>query len=157
MPPPVPGPEPAVPQAARVSSSPDPRMAGRYIYMVAISMPNVSSHSGSWIVWFAEHQPEPGAPRDMRPPIAVHKVDPKYIPSAAAEHVEGRVRLFAVIGKDGRVGGITVLEHLDARLDRSAVEALAKWEFEPALRDGIPVDVDAVFDIPFHLEHPAVK
>ena len=43
------------------------------------------------------------------------------------------------------------MRHLDDRLDRSAQEALAKWEFDPALRDGTPVDVDAVFEIPFHL------
>jgi outer membrane biosynthesis protein TonB len=40
---------------------------------------------------------------------------------------------------------------LDDRLDRSAQEALAKWEFVPAVRDGVPVDVDAIFEIPFHL------
>ena len=41
--------------------------------------------------------------------------------------------------------------HLDDRLDRTAQEALAKWEFSPALRNGRAVDVDAVFEIPFHL------
>ena len=44
-----------------------------------------------------------------------------------------------------------VLRQLDDRLDRSAQEALAKWEFTPALRDGAAVDVDAIFEIPFHL------
>ena len=33
----------------------------------------------------------------------------------------------------------------------SAQEALAKWEFAPALRYGVAVDVDALFEIPFHL------
>jgi hypothetical protein len=31
------------------------------------------------------------------------------------------------------------------------MESLAKWEFEPAVRDGEAVDVDAVFEIPFRL------
>ena len=61
------------------------------------------------------------------------------------------MRLFGVIGKDGHVGGIAFLRQLDERLDRSAQEALAKWEFTPALRDGVAVDVDAIFEIPFHL------
>jgi protein TonB len=87
----------------------------------------------------------------MRPPEVVRKVDPKYIAAAAAERVEGTVRIFAVIGKDGHVGGISLLRQLDERLDRSAQEALAKWEFTPARRDGIAVDVDAIFEIPFHL------
>ena len=42
----------------------------------------------------------------------------------------------------------------DARLDNSAIAALRKWEFEPARRDGIPVDVDVVIEIPFRLRPP---
>jgi TonB family protein len=115
-------------------------------------MPNVTSFSGSWLVWFAEREPLPdAAPPQIRAPVVVRKVDPKYIAAAAAERVEGTVRLFGVIGKDGHVGGIALLRQLDDRLDRSAQEALAKWEFGPALRDGVPVDVDAIFEIPFHL------
>jgi TonB family protein len=143
---------PLEPRAPRVAEAPDPRFAGRVVYSIAIQMPNVTSFSGSWLVWFAEHEPLPGAaPRQMRPPVVVRKVDPKYIAAAVAERVEGTVRLFGVIGKDGHVGGIALLRQLDERLDRSAREALAKWEFAPALRDGVPVSVDAIFEIPFHL------
>ena len=147
---------PVEPRAPRVAEAPDPRFAGRVVYAIAIQMPNVTSFSGSWLVWFAEREPEAtgtagAAPRQMRPPGVVRKVDPKYIAAAVEERVEGTVRLFAVIGKDGHVGGIALLRQLDARLDRSAREALAKWEFTPALRDGVAVDVDAIFEIPFHL------
>ncbi len=145
------GPPPA-PKAPHVSSSPDPRMNGRMVYMMAIQMPNVTSFSGSWMVWFAEHQPQPGAPPvDMRPPEPMRKVDPKYIADAANARIEGIVRLTAVIRKDGTIDDVELLKHLDDRLDQSAEEALAKWRFEPARRDGEPVDVDAVFEIPFRL------
>jgi protein TonB len=140
------------PHAPRVSSSPDPRMDGRLVYMMAIQMQNITSYSGSWMVWFAEHQPLLGAPPlEMRPPDPLHKVDPKYIADAVLERVEGIVRLSAVIRKDGRVDSVELLKHLDDRLDKSAEEALGKWQFQPALRDGSPVDVDAVFEIPFRL------
>jgi TonB family protein len=144
---------PIEPRAPRMAEAPDPRFGGRAVYSIAIQMPNVTSFSGSWLVWFAEREPLPGspAPKEMRPPSVVRKVDPKYIAAAAAERVEGTVRLFGVIRKDGHVGGITMIRQLDERLDRSAQEALAKWEFTPALRDGVPVDVDALFEIPFHL------
>jgi TonB family protein len=140
------------PNAPRVSSSPDPRMSGRLVYMMAIQMQNITSYSGSWMVWFAEHQPLPGAPPlEMRPPDPLRKVDPKYIADAVLERVEGIVRLSAVIRKDGHVESVELLKHLDDRLDKSAEEALGKWQFQPALRDGSPVDVDAVFEIPFRL------
>jgi outer membrane biosynthesis protein TonB len=45
---------------------------------------------------------------------------------------------------------------VDARLDRSAEEALLKWEFEPARRNGNCVEVDVVAEIPFLLA-PQVK
>jgi protein TonB len=149
---------PSAPHAPHVSSSPDPRMNGRMIYMMAIQMPNITSFSGSWMVWFAEHEPLPGAaPLAMRAPEPMRKVDPRYIPDAAKERVEGIVRLTAVIRKDGHIDGVELLKHLDDRLDQSAVDALAKWRFEPAQRDGTPVDVDAVFEIPFRLAPKAAR
>jgi TonB family protein len=149
---------PGQPHATRVSSAPDPRLAGRAVYTVAIQMPNVTSYSGSWIVWFAERESQPGAPSlEIRPPVPLRKVDPKYIAAAAEEKVEGLVRLFAVIRKNGSVDSVALLRHLDDRLDRSAQEALAKWVFQPASRDGAAMDVDAVFEIPFHLAPKPVK
>ncbi|MGD0870696.1 MAG: TonB family protein [Bryobacteraceae bacterium] len=138
--------------ATRVSTAPDPRLFGRAVYTMAIQMPNVTSYSGSWLVWFAERDVSPGGPAaDVEAPQPLRKVDPKYIASAAAERVEGKVRLWAVIGKDGHVGSVTLLSHLDDRLDQSAQEALSKWLFQPARYDGVPVEVDAVFEVPFRL------
>jgi TonB family protein len=143
---------PAASRAARVSSAPDPLLAGRLVYSIAIQMPNITSYSGSWMVWFAEREGDPKAPSgEVRPPVPLRKVDPRYVAAAADERVEGIVRLSAVIRKDGQVEAVTVVRRLDERLDRSAQEALAKWQFEPALRNGAPVDVDAIFEVPFRL------
>ncbi len=142
------GPPPGPPPPTRVSSAPDASLEGRTVYSLALQMPNVTSYSGSWIVWFAERETSGGA---MRAPAPLIKVDPKYIASAVADGVEGIVRLGAVIRKDGRVESVKLLRHLDERLDRSAMESLAKWQFHPAMSGGAPVDVDAVFEIPFRL------
>jgi TonB family protein len=151
------------PRAMRVADAPDPRLAGRLVYTLAIQMPNVTSYSGSWIVWFAVReadsaQSHPGQPAlAIRPPLPLRKVDPKYIPSAVSDRVEGKVLLSAVIRKDGHVESVVLLRGLDERLDRSAQEALAKWAFEPAMRAGSTVDVDAVFEIPFRLAPKPLK
>ena len=137
---------------ARSASVPDPRMSGRVVYTIAIQMPNITSYSGSWIVWFAEREPLPGQqPLMMEPPLPLRKVDPKYITAALDEKIEGKVRLAAVIRRDGHVERVELLQHLDDRLDQSSLEALARWEFTPARRNGVPIDIDAVFEIPFHL------
>jgi protein TonB len=140
--------------AQRVAEAPDPILRGRLVYTMAIQMPNVTSYIGSWLVWFAERQASSAA-GDIRPPEPLRKVDPKYVASAVADRVEGVVRLSAVIRSDGTVDAVSVLKHLDDRLDRTAVEALGKWQFEPARRGGVAVAVDAVFEVPFRLApHP---
>jgi TonB family protein len=149
---------PAEPEIRVTPTAPDPRLAGRVVYTVAIQMPNITSYSGSWIVWFAESEPLRGRELPvMRPPRPLRKVDPKYTPAAADEKVEGKVRLAAIIRKNGHVEQVELLRHLDSRLDQSSAEALAKWEFEPATRNGIPIDVDAVFEIPFHIAPKSTK
>jgi TonB family protein len=141
--------------ATRVNSAPDRRMDGRAIYTMAIQMPNITSYSGSWLVWYAEHESRAGAVEsEMHAPKPIRKVDPKYSPAAIDARIEGEVRLFAVIRKDGRVASVAVVRGIDDRLDRSAAEALSKWEFEPAMYAGAAIDVDAVFEIPFHVAPP---
>jgi protein TonB len=101
-------------------------------------------------MWFAER--EPGGPRrELHPPKPVHKVDPKYFPATIAERVEGKVVLAGILQTDGRVREIRILKGVDPRLDLSAARALRKWEFEPAQRNGMPVEVDMVAEIPFLL------
>jgi len=138
--------------AIRVANAPEPRFAGRDVFMMAIQMPNLTSYSGSWLMWYADRTRQQAGRDPIAPPVPHHKADPKYIASAISERVEGKVRLACVITKEGKVGGIELLRGLDDRLNRSAEEALGKWEFYPATRRGEPVDVDAVVEIPFRLE-----
>ena len=119
--------------------------------MMAIQMPNLTSYSGSWLMWYSDRTSREAGLSPIAPPIAHRKVDPKYIAAAAADRVEGKVQLACVIGKDGRVSTVEIVKGLDARLDHSAQEALAKWEFTPASRHGEPVEVDVLVEIPFHL------
>jgi TonB family protein len=142
----------AQPAGVRVGAAPDPAMSGRIVYTVALQMPNVTSYSGSWILWYAERARNPGEGPDLTPPKPLRKVDPIYDLSAVDDRVEGKVQLSAIIHTDGYVYGIKVLRGLDPRLDNNAVAALRKWEFEPARRDGVPVDVDVVIEIPFRLQ-----
>ncbi len=148
---PAPSPKTPSPSAAKVSSAPDPRLNGRDVYMMAIQMPNLTSYSGSWLMWYADSAARSAGLSPVSPPVAHRKVDPKYVATAVEEHVEGTVRLFCSIGRDGNVSAIEVVQGADQRLVDSAVGALAKWEFYPATRNGVPLDVDVVVEIPFRL------
>jgi len=154
----APAARPSTQGAKRSSTVPDPRMRGRQVYTMAVQIPNLTSYSGSWMVWFASREADLGDTSvDMRPPLPLHMVSARYIHTAEEDRVEGKVRLWAVIGKDGHVAEIALLQHLDDRLDRSAQEALSKWQFQPAVRNGVTVDVDAVFEVPFNLAPKPVR
>jgi TonB family protein len=142
---------------AHVSNAPDPRFNGREVYMMAIQMANLTSASGSWLMWYADHTARSASTQPIAAPVPHRKVDPRYDPALIAEHVHGRVQLYGVIGRDGHVSSIEVLKGDDERLDRSAKEALSKWEFYPATRNGEPIDVDVVVEIPFVLAPPPPK
>jgi TonB family protein len=150
-------PMPSSAGAVHVTNAPEPRLEGRDVFMMAIQMPNLTSYSGSWLMWYADRTQKQAGLAPVAPPVPHRKVDPKYIASAVAERVEGQVRLACVITKQGTVGGVELLRGIDGRLNQSAEEALAKWEFYPATRNGQPVDVDVVVEIPFRLEPLAPK
>jgi len=39
---------------------------------------------------------------------------------------------------------------IDERLNANAMSAFKEWKFEPATREGHPVDLEAIVHIPFH-------
>jgi TonB family protein len=131
---------------------------GRKIYSLSLNMPNLNSAGGSWIIRFAalDQDPTPShaasgdaAAPDLSSPVAMRKVDPAYPLELMRHHLGGTVILYAVIHADGTVGNVRVLRSVDERLDQFASEALAKWQFQPARKNGAPVDVEATFWIPF--------
>jgi TonB family protein len=127
--------------------------AGRKFYSLTLNMPNLNSGGGSWIIRFAERNREERSdsapPQNLSQPMATRKVDPAYPLQLMRENVAGTVILYAVIHADGTVGDVRILRGVDDRLDRFAAQALAQWKFQPAMKDGSPVDVEATFQIPF--------
>jgi TonB family protein len=113
-----------------------------------LSMPNLTSAGGSWIVRFAALKPTSDQ-SELTPPVAVHKVDPAYPSSLMRARVEGTVTLYAIIRADGTVDAVKVLRGVDGTLDENARLALSHWQFLPARRHGLAVDLEAVVQIPF--------
>ena len=143
----------------------------RKFYSLTLNMPNLNSAGGSWIIRFAALKPDstPGslasraaaagdpssvavssaASTDLSAPSAKRKFDPAYPLELMRQNVGGTVILYGVIHSDGTVGGVRVLRSVDDRLDQFASEAIAKWQFQPATKNGSAVDVEATFWIPF--------
>jgi TonB family protein len=124
-------------------------------YSIRLSMPNLNSITGSWIMRFARLNSEPGREEDISAPEPLSKVDPAYPISMMQDRVQGTVTLYAIIRSNGTVGDVRVLDGFDARLDENARLALERWKFRPGTRNGAPVDVEAVVRVPFKLAKPA--
>jgi TonB family protein len=144
----------------------------RKFYSLSLNMPNLNSAGGSWIIRFAQLKPDASASAassratasgaatsgatssgepaaDLSAPSATRKVDPAYPLELMRQNVGGTVILYGVIHADGTVGNVRVLRSADDRLDQFASDAIAKWQFQPATKNGAPVDVEATFWIPF--------
>jgi TonB family protein len=131
--------------------NPEAGFSGRRVHTLAINMPNINSGAGSWIVRFSEAQGARSKGKLFAPAPRV-KVDPTYARAAISERVEGEVILSAVIRNDGVVDHVKLVKSVDERLDTAAIAALGKWKFHPALKGGVPVDVEVVVRIPFRLK-----
>ncbi len=77
---------------------------------------------------------------------------PSYPPHLKAAGVEGSVLLEAVIGKDGKLSSLRVMNsQVDPDLAKSAVETVSQWEYQPTLLNGNPVEVVTDIEVNYRL------
>ena len=126
------------------------RFQGRNVYTMVVPIENLPAYSGDWILWFAERQPVPGQNPVMRAPLPYRKmeaVDQKVQGNASAE----RVQIWAMLEKDGRLDQMAISTKAGSDAEQAIVQDLESWEFKPATRDGVPIDVEVVLEITFNL------
>jgi len=162
----VPGSEgPAAPAGSiqdrvRAGAEPEQLLEPGRIYTLHVSMPNLASATGTWTLKFVELDERgkeiPGEldSPSVAGPVPLRKVDPKYPPSLVSAKVQGDVILYAIIRRDGTVDSIEIVKSLDPQLDRNAMEALARWKFQAAQREGRNVELATIVRIPFRAISP---
>lgn len=82
----------------------------------------------------------------------VRRVQPEYPEMARREHLEGTVRLHAIIDKNGSISQLVVL-HGYCSLAKSSIQAVSQWRYTPTMVLGQPVEVDTTIDVIFQLNH----
>lgn len=85
----------------------------------------------------------------VTPPKILHKPEPQYTDAARAARIQGTVQVKGIVGEDGRLSSIKVVQGLGYGLDQKAGDCAAEWKFEPAKRYGEPVAVRIVADVNF--------
>jgi TonB family protein len=87
---------------------------------------------------------------EVTPAHLISRVTPKYPKEARKQHVEGKVRLHAIIAKDGSIKQLMVVSG-DPLLVDAALKAVRQWRYSPNLLDGRPTEVDTTIDVEFAL------
>jgi TonB family protein len=84
-------------------------------------------------------------------PKEIYAPEPEYSEEARKVKHMGIVVLQLVVGSDGLPRDIRVVRTLGLGLDEKAIEAVRKWRFEPAKKDGKPVAALVSVEVDFHL------
>ena len=84
-------------------------------------------------------------------PQAISTPDPEYTEEARRAKTQGTCILWLIVDAEGRPRDIRIVRGLGFGLDAKAVEAVKQWRFEPALKDGKPVNVQISVEVGFRL------
>ncbi len=75
---------------------------------------------------------------------------PTYPIEAKQARIQGVVKLYALIGKDGTIQNLNVVSG-HPLLAQAALEAVKQWVYQPTLLNGNPVEVETEIDVNFTL------
>jgi TonB family protein len=91
------------------------------------------------------------ASKDLK---VISRKDPVYPAEAVASKnvLSGSVVLRVIIGKDGLAEAIRITKSLRADYDRSALDTVRDWRWQPYLFDGNPIEVNTTVTVTFQLE-----
>jgi periplasmic protein TonB len=84
-------------------------------------------------------------------PQAISTPDPEYTEEARSAKTQGTCVLQLIVDQQGHPRDIHVVRSLGYGLDAKAIEAVKQWRFEPAKKDGQPVNVLISVEVGFHL------
>jgi periplasmic protein TonB len=84
-------------------------------------------------------------------PQAISTPDPEYTQEARDAKTQGTCILWLIVDQQGHPRDIRVVRGLGFGLDARAIEAVKQWRFQPAMKDGQPVNVQISVEVGFHL------
>ncbi len=94
---------------------------------------------------------------EVKPPRLIKKVIPIYPKKCKEEGIEGTVILEATTDKKGNIVKVKVLRPTHPELDKSAIEAVKQWKYEPYIKNGKPRAVTFTVTVAFKLGREVKK
>jgi periplasmic protein TonB len=103
----------------------------------------------------APEQVRPRAPirvgGQIRPPKLLVQIQPEYPAIARQAHVQGVVTIDAILDEQGNVVEMKIVSG-PPLLYQAALEALAKWKYEPVYLNDRPIPVELLVHVTFELK-----
>lgn len=90
-------------------------------------------------------------PPFIKAPVARSAPDPPYTQVAKRRGLTGTAIFSTVVDKQGRARNIKLVRPIGLGLDEAAVTTIETWAFDPATRNGDPVNVAMMIEISFNL------
>ncbi len=84
-------------------------------------------------------------------PVVLYTIEPEFSEDARKAKLQGVVMLYAEVDTTGRLRNIRVTRGLGLGLEEKAIDAVKRWRFRPAMRNGKPVAAPAQIEVNFHL------
>lgn len=85
-------------------------------------------------------------------PVLIRSIRPEYPELARLAGIEGDVLIKALLGTDGRVISVLVIESsVTGEMEKSALAAVKQFLFEPALQGVVPVEASIAVPVSFRL------
>ncbi len=84
-------------------------------------------------------------------PEPVSTPDPEYTEQARLAKTQGTCVLWLIVDDQGHPRDIRVVRGLGFGLDAKAIDAVKQWRFQPAMKDGRPVNVQISVEVGFRL------
>jgi protein TonB len=78
-----------------------------------------------------------------RDPLPLVRVEPQYPPQAARRGLEGWVHVRFTITTAGSIKDAQVVKSSHGVFERPALQAVAKWKYQPQTKDGKPVEAQS--------------
>lgn len=139
---------PLRPSSRTLPRSIEARFHDRVVYVLVIPRPNLPDYIGDWTIWFSDRSGDTTA-ASMRAPVPIRKLIRVDSPPTPLGGVEAWVQVAAVVGRNGKVSAISAVPGRNPAVAAKAAEDLANWDFRPASRNGEPVEVEIVVEIPY--------
>jgi TonB family protein len=92
-----------------------------------------------------------GSSKEVTHPGTIYSANPEYSETARKLKYQGTCILGLIVGADGIPLSVWITRPAGEGLDEKSIEAVKRWRFQPATKDGEPVAVFLNVETTFHL------